>query len=66
MEVKLSSLWAVPDSVEIDAGEIVGKLAVDVGGGGPSDFAQGGGPNVEELDRALEYVSEILQQQTNV
>jgi alanyl-tRNA synthetase len=30
------------------------------GGGGPPDFAQGGGPDTEKLDEALEAAPEIL------
>src|SRR6056297_749480 len=46
---------AVPDGVEVNAGEVVGELAARVGGGGggPPDFAQGGGPDAEQLDDAL-------------
>ncbi|WP_423750971.1 alanine--tRNA ligase [Salinirarus marinus] len=53
----------VPDGVDIDAGEVVGRLAREVGGGGggPSDFAQGGGPDVDALDATLETVPEVLE-----
>jgi alanyl-tRNA synthetase len=52
----------VPDGVGINAGEVVGELAAKVGGGGggPPDFAQGGGPNVEELDAALDAAPDVL------
>ncbi|WP_245242813.1 DHHA1 domain-containing protein, partial [Natronococcus sp. JC468] len=36
------------------------------GGGGPPDFAQGGGPNVEELDDALEDAPDVLRNVLNV
>ncbi len=58
---------AVPDGVPINAGEVVGRLAAQVGGGGggPPDFAQGGGPDAEKLDEALESAPEILRQVQN-
>ncbi|QCC50765.1 alanine--tRNA ligase [Halapricum salinum] len=54
---------AVPDGVEVNAGQVVGELAgrVGGGGGGPPDFAQGGGPDAEKLDDALAEAGEILQ-----
>ncbi|MFC3477790.1 alanine--tRNA ligase [Halobacterium litoreum] len=54
---------AVPDGVPVNAGEVVGELAgrVGGGGGGPADFAQGGGPDAEQLDDALDDAPEILQ-----
>ncbi len=53
---------AVPDEVALDAGELVSELAgmVGGGGGGPSDFAQGGGPDVSQLDAVLNRVPELL------
>jgi alanyl-tRNA synthetase len=55
---------AVPDGVGVNAGEVVGELAAKVGGGGggPPDFAQGGGPNVDDLDEALEEAPDVVQQ----
>ena len=55
---------AVPDGAEVNAGEVVGELASRVGGGGsgPPDFAQGGGPDVDQLDDALEAAPDILRQ----
>ncbi|WP_339105368.1 alanine--tRNA ligase [Haloterrigena salinisoli] len=55
---------AVPDDSSVNAGEVVGELAgrVGGGGGGPPDFAQGGGPNVEDLDAALEDAPDVLRQ----
>ncbi|WP_306054762.1 alanine--tRNA ligase [Natronococcus wangiae] len=55
---------AVPDDVSVNAGEVVGELAAKVGGGGggPPDFAQGGGPNVDDLDDALEDAPNVLRQ----
>jgi alanyl-tRNA synthetase len=52
----------VPDSVGVNAGEVVGELAAKVGGGGggPPDFAQGGGPDVDALDDALEEAPDVL------
>ncbi|MFB6310778.1 MAG: alanine--tRNA ligase [Salinirussus sp.] len=53
---------AVPPGVDLDAGDVVGELAemVGGGGGGPSDFAQGGGPDVEAIDEALAEAPAIL------
>ncbi|ELY55625.1 alanine--tRNA ligase [Natronolimnohabitans innermongolicus] len=55
---------SVPDGAGINAGEVVGELASRVGGGGggPPDFAQGGGPNVEDLDETLEDAPDVLRQ----
>ncbi|UPM41970.1 alanine--tRNA ligase [Halocatena salina] len=55
---------AVPDKVDVNAGEVVRELAdrVGGGGGGPPDFAQGGGPDVDALDAALADAPTILQQ----
>jgi alanyl-tRNA synthetase len=52
----------VPDDVEINAGEVVGRLAARVGGGGggPPDFAEGGGPDVDALDDALSVAPDVL------
>jgi alanyl-tRNA synthetase len=52
----------VPDDVGVNAGEVVAELAgrVGGGGGGPPDFAQGGGPNVDELDDALDDAPDVL------
>ncbi|MDS0259997.1 alanine--tRNA ligase [Haloarcula sp. S1CR25-12] len=59
---------AVPGDVDVDAGDVVGELAgrVGGGGGGPSDFAQGGGPDGDALDDALGDAEEILQSVANV
>ncbi|AXR79808.1 alanine--tRNA ligase [Natrarchaeobaculum sulfurireducens] len=53
---------AVPDDVGVNAGQVVGELAdrVGGGGGGPPDFAQGGGPNVEDLDDVLEAAPDVV------
>ncbi|MES3517920.1 MAG: DHHA1 domain-containing protein, partial [Natronomonas sp.] len=55
---------AVPDQIDINAGTVVGELAsmVGGGGGGPPDFAQGGGPDAESLDDALEMAPDVLRQ----
>jgi alanyl-tRNA synthetase len=52
----------VPEGVDIDAGEVVSDLAATVGGGGggPPDFAQGGGPDADRLDEALDSVPDLL------
>jgi alanyl-tRNA synthetase len=58
---------AVPDGVGVDAGDVVGELAgrVGGGGGGPPDFAQGGGPDADALDDALEDAPDVLRQVLN-
>jgi alanyl-tRNA synthetase len=57
----------VPEGVDVDAGEVVGELASRVGGGGggPPDFAQGGGPDADALDEALDEAPEILRTVAN-
>ncbi|MFB6243283.1 MAG: alanine--tRNA ligase, partial [Halobaculum sp.] len=52
----------VPETVGVDAGEVVSELAgrVGGGGGGPPDFAQGGGPDVDALDDALADAPDVL------
>ncbi len=58
---------AVPDGSSVNAGEVVGELAslVGGGGGGPADFAQGGGPDSDKLDEALESAPDVLKQVEN-
>ncbi|MFB6095353.1 MAG: alanine--tRNA ligase, partial [Halodesulfurarchaeum sp.] len=58
---------AVPDGAPVNAGEVVSELASRVGGGGggPPDFAQGGGPDTEALEDALEAAPDILRQMAN-
>jgi len=53
---------AAPDGSGVDAGSVVSELAdrVGGGGGGPPDFAQGGGPDAEALDAALEAAPDVL------
>jgi alanyl-tRNA synthetase len=55
---------AVPQGVEVNAGEVVGELAEKVGGGGggPPDFAQGGGPDDDALTDALQAAPDVLRQ----
>ena len=57
----------VPDGVDVDAGAVVGRLAERVGGGGggPPDFAQGGGPDTEAIDDALEGAPDVLRSLQN-
>jgi len=47
----------------IQAGKIMQEIAPLVGGkgGGRPDLAQGGGPNVSNLDKALARVDELIQ-----
>ena len=58
---------AVPDGADVNAGAVVSELAgmVGGGGGGPPDFAQGGGPDAERLDDALDRAPEVLNQVLN-
>jgi alanyl-tRNA synthetase len=58
---------AVPEGIDIDAGDVVGELAARVGGGGggPSDFAQGGGPEAESVDETLDEAGDILRSVAN-
>jgi len=53
---------AVPEGIDVDAGAVVAELAsmVGGGGGGPADFAQGGGPETDKLDEALASVPKLL------
>ena len=53
---------AVPEGIDVDAGAAVAELAsmVGGGGGGPADFAQGGGPETDNLDEALASVPKLL------
>jgi alanyl-tRNA synthetase len=55
---------AVPDGSGVNAGEVVSRLAATVGGGGggPPDFAQGGGPDADALDDALDDAPDVLRQ----
>jgi len=59
---------AVPDGSAVNAGEVASELASEVGGdgGGPPDFAQGGGPDVDALDDVLSEAPDVLQQVANV
>ncbi|MFW6436521.1 MAG: DHHA1 domain-containing protein, partial [Halococcoides sp.] len=56
---------ARPEESAIDAGSVVGELAgrVGGGGGGPPEFAQGGGPDADALEDALDAVPAILDEQ---
>ncbi|MFC7234911.1 alanine--tRNA ligase [Halosegnis marinus] len=58
---------AVPDGVDLNAGEVVGELAREVGGGGggPPDFAQGGGPDASKLDDALAKTPDLLREKVD-
>jgi alanyl-tRNA synthetase len=53
---------AVPNGAGVNAGEVVSRLAARVGGGGggPSDFAQGGGPDTDSLDETLDEAPDVL------
>ncbi|WEL22618.1 alanine--tRNA ligase [Halorhabdus sp. BNX81] len=58
---------AAPEGTGVNAGAVVSELAdrVGGGGGGPPDFAQGGGPDAEALDDALEAAPAVLRQVIN-
>ncbi|MFP4632090.1 MAG: alanine--tRNA ligase [Halobacteriales archaeon] len=55
----------VPDEVDIDAGDVAGRLSRLLGGdgGGSPRFGQGGGPEVEMVDEALEESRRILREE---
>ncbi|WP_181686386.1 alanine--tRNA ligase [Halorhabdus salina] len=55
---------AAPEGSGVDAGAVVSELAdrVGGGGGGPSDFAQGGGPDAAALEDALADAPDVLRQ----
>ena len=57
-----SVVVGVPEGVDVNAGQVVSELAgrVGGGGGGPPDFAQGGGPNADALDDALDDAPDVL------
>ncbi|VTT87608.1 Alanyl-tRNA synthetase [Halorubrum sp. DM2] len=57
-----SFVVGVPDGVDVNAGQVVSELAgrVGGGGGGPPDFAQGGGPDADALDEALDAAPDVL------
>ncbi|WP_434522555.1 alanine--tRNA ligase [Halorubrum sp. AS12] len=57
-----SFVVGVPDGVDVNAGQVVSELAgrVGGGGGGPPDFAQGGGPDADALDDALDSAPDVL------
>jgi alanyl-tRNA synthetase len=55
----------VPDEVGINAGAVAGELAGVLGGdgGGSPEFGQGGGPNTESIDEALEKSKKLIQEE---
>jgi len=55
----------VPDEVSLDAGEVTGELASFLGGdgGGSPEFGQGGGPETEKIDEALEESKRIIKEE---
>jgi len=61
-KVRLVAGVAKPLTDRIKAGEIVGKVAEQVGGrgGGRADMAQAGGNNPEKLDAALASVPQLV------
>jgi alanyl-tRNA synthetase len=55
----------VPDGVELNAGNVAGELASVLGGdgGGSPGFGQGGGPDAEKVDDALEESKRIIEEE---
>ncbi len=55
---------STPEGSTINAGDVVRELAAIVGGGGggPADFAEGGGPEVDQLDELIDRLPELLRQ----
>jgi alanyl-tRNA synthetase len=55
----------VPDGIDVDAGEVAGELASMLGGdgGGSPEFGQGGGPDIENIDEALERSKKIIKEE---
>jgi len=55
----------VPDGIDVDAGEVAGELASMLGGdgGGSPEFGQGGGPDIENIDEALERSKRIIKEE---
>ena len=53
---------AVPKGGKLNADKVMKELAKIIGGkgGGSEEFAQGGGPEVDKLDQALESVEDII------
>ena len=53
---------AVPKDGKLNADKVMKELAKLIGGkgGGSAEFAQGGGPEVDRLDQALELVEDII------
>lgn len=53
---------AVPKNGKLNADKVMKELAKLIGGkgGGSAEFAQGGGPEVDRLDQALELVEDII------
>ena len=49
---------ALGERVDLGVAEVGGR--VGGGGGGPADFAQGGGPDVSKLDDALDDAPGVL------
>lgn len=55
---------STPDDSSINAGDVIRDLAAIVGGGGggPADFAEGGGPDVDQLDALIDRLPDLLRQ----
>lgn len=56
---------AVPDSVEVNAGSVVSRLSeiLGGGGGGSAEYGEGGGPDVERIDEALEESMRLIEKE---
>ncbi len=55
----------VPDDVDVDAGDVAGELSRILGGdgGGSPGFGQGGGPEVDKVEDALEESRRLLEEE---
>ncbi|MCX2819522.1 alanine--tRNA ligase [Haladaptatus sp. F3-133] len=55
----------VPENTDVDAGDVAGELSSFLGGdgGGSPAFGQGGGPDTEKVNEALEESKRIIEEQ---
>jgi len=64
-DVSASVVVGAPDDVGVNAGKVAGELASLLGGdgGGSPAFGQGGGPDVDKVDEALEESKGIIEEE---